>query len=353
MCFFVLKMSNFVPTNYDLRTSLLFCYQLKKTAAESHRMLVEAYGEHALGETQCKEWFRKFRSGNFDVRNEERGRPPKKFEDAELQALLDEDDGQTQQQLAEQLGVTQQTISLRLKAMGKILKIGRWVPHELTERQQENRKTTCEMLLARYKRKSFLHRIITGDEKWVYFVNPKRKRSYVDRGGKAKSTAKRNHFGKKAMLCVFWDQRGVIWYDLLKPGETVNGERYRQQLADLKRALRQKRPEYQARQHKVIFLDDNAPPHRTRETKELVQSYGWEPLAHAAYSPDLAPSDYHLFASMGHALTEKRFDSHENAKKWLDDWFVEKDEQFFWRGIHKLPERWEKCVASDGNYFEE
>ena len=65
-------MSNFVPGNYDLRTALIFCYHLKKTAAESHRMLVEAYGEHALGKSQCFVWFKKFRSGNFDVRNEER-----------------------------------------------------------------------------------------------------------------------------------------------------------------------------------------------------------------------------------------------------------------------------------------
>ena len=48
-------MSNFMPGNYDLRTALIFCYHLKKTAAESHRMLVEAYGEHALGKSQCFE----------------------------------------------------------------------------------------------------------------------------------------------------------------------------------------------------------------------------------------------------------------------------------------------------------
>ena len=71
-------MSSFVPTNYNLRTALIFCYHLKKTAAESHRMLVEAYGEHAFGNTQCFEWFKKFKSGDFDVRNEERGKPPKK-----------------------------------------------------------------------------------------------------------------------------------------------------------------------------------------------------------------------------------------------------------------------------------
>ncbi|KYN14592.1 28S ribosomal protein S15, mitochondrial [Trachymyrmex cornetzi] len=53
-------MSNFVPGNYDLRTAMIFCYHLKKTAAESHRMLIEAYGEHALGK-QCFEWFKKFK----------------------------------------------------------------------------------------------------------------------------------------------------------------------------------------------------------------------------------------------------------------------------------------------------
>ena len=70
-------MSSVVPTNYDLRTALVLCYHLKETAAESYRMRVEAYGEHALGKTQCFEWFKKFKSGNFDVRNKDRGKPPK------------------------------------------------------------------------------------------------------------------------------------------------------------------------------------------------------------------------------------------------------------------------------------
>jgi len=105
-------MSNFVSGNYDLRTALIFCYHLKKTAAESHRMLVEAYGEHALAKSQCFEWFKKFKSDDFDVRNEEHGKPPKKFE--ELQALLDEDDAQTQQ--LDQLNVTREAVSIRLKS---------------------------------------------------------------------------------------------------------------------------------------------------------------------------------------------------------------------------------------------
>ena len=81
-------MSCFVPTNYDLRTALVFCYHLKKTAAELHRMLVEAYGEHSLGKTQCFEWFKKLKSGNFDMRNEDRGKPPKKFEDWDQKGVI-------------------------------------------------------------------------------------------------------------------------------------------------------------------------------------------------------------------------------------------------------------------------
>ncbi|GFW64465.1 mariner Mos1 transposase [Trichonephila clavipes] len=111
-------MSKYMPSDHDLQTALIFSYHLKKNAAESHQMLEEAYGGNALIRAQCYRGFEKFQNVYFDVRNEKRGRPVKKFEDAELLALLDEDDGQTQEHLAEQLNVDQSTVSRRLKAMG-------------------------------------------------------------------------------------------------------------------------------------------------------------------------------------------------------------------------------------------
>ena len=160
------------------------------------------------------------------MRNEDRGKPPKKFEDNELQSLLDEDDTQTQQEFSDQLNVSQKAVSIRLKAMEKIQKVGKWVPHELNERQQENRKITCKILLDRFKRKSLFHRIVTGDEKWIYLKNSKRRKSCMNPGGPSTSSARPNRFGKKTMLCVWWDQKGVICYELLKRGETVNTNRY-------------------------------------------------------------------------------------------------------------------------------
>jgi len=85
------------------------------------------------------------------------------YKDVELEALLNS--CQTQKELALTLGVTQQTISYRLKSLGMIQKRGNWVLYELKLRNVERRFFTCEMLLTRHKRKSFLHRIVTGDEK--------------------------------------------------------------------------------------------------------------------------------------------------------------------------------------------
>jgi len=104
-----------------------------------------------------------------------------------------------------------------------------------------------------------LHRIVTGDEKWIFFDNPKRKESWVSPGEAVPSTSRHNRFGRKTMLCVWWDHRGVVYYELLKPGETVNGERYQQQLINLNYALIEKRPDWARRHGRVILLHDNAP----------------------------------------------------------------------------------------------
>ena len=209
----------------------------------------------------------------------------------------------------------------------------------------------CPMLLARHKKKSFLHRIVTGDEKWIHY-NRKRKKSYVKPGQPAKSTAKPNIHGEKVMRCICWDQKGVLYYELLKPGETINGERYRTQVIHLKRAIAEKRSEYVTRHEAIIFHHDNARPHISIPVKNYLKNSGWEVLSHPPHSPDLAPSNYYLFRSKQNALNRIRFTSEQGIKNCLDSFLAAKPAQFFWDGIHKLPERWEKVIASDRQYFE-
>ena len=130
-------MSSFVPEKVFLRGVLLYYFNMKKAAAESHLFSVEVYGEHALAERMSQKWFARFKNGDFGLEDEERPGKPKKFEDEELEALLDEDCCQTEEELAKSLGVTQAAISKRSKAAGYIQKQGNWVPHKLKLRDIE------------------------------------------------------------------------------------------------------------------------------------------------------------------------------------------------------------------------
>ena len=82
---------------------------------------------------------------------------------------------------------------------------------------------------------------MTGDKKWVYFDNLERKKVYGKRGepllSTSKTTLKRSIHIAKAMLCVWCDQKGILFYELLKPGENITSDRYIQQLIAFNRAL--------------------------------------------------------------------------------------------------------------------
>jgi len=76
----------------------------------------------------------------------------------------------------------QQVISVRSHTMGKIQKKGKWVPHELYEDKKNRRRDTALILLSKFRKKDFLHKIIIGDEKWNLYDNPKHRKSWVDPG---------------------------------------------------------------------------------------------------------------------------------------------------------------------------
>ena len=90
-----------------------------------------------------------FKNGDFDIEDRHSGGREKVFEDAKLEALLEQDSCQNQEELARSLGVTQQAISKLLKAMGMIQKQGNWMPYELKPRDIERRLFACEQLLER------------------------------------------------------------------------------------------------------------------------------------------------------------------------------------------------------------
>ena len=66
-------MSVYESNSRHLREVLIFCFNMKKSVAEAHRMLSNTYGEAAInGERTCREWFQRFKNGDFDVEDRHR-----------------------------------------------------------------------------------------------------------------------------------------------------------------------------------------------------------------------------------------------------------------------------------------
>lgn len=220
-----------------------------------------------------------------------------------------------------------------------------WVPKELTEAQKRKRVEIATRLLCRHRRSPFFKFIVTCDEKWIAFVNDERHGEWRSPGQKPGQTPRKDFRAKKAMLCVWWDLRGTIFWELLEQGETVNSNFYCEQLEKTRRALRNRRIP-------VIFLQDNAPAHKSRQTQQKLQGLGWKILEHPPYSPDMSPSDFYLFRALEHWLRGKKFTTIEEMRESLTEFFDSKDREWYRRGITKLEDQWQKVIESNGEYFD-
>ncbi|KZC14268.1 Histone-lysine N-methyltransferase SETMAR, partial [Dufourea novaeangliae] len=101
----------------------------------------------------------------------------------------------------------------------------------------------------------------------------------------------------------------------------------------------------------VVFHQDNARPHVSLITRQKLLELGWDVLPHPPYSPDLAPSDFHLFRSLQNSLNGKNFNSLVEIKHHVEKFFAENPARFWKDGIFKLPERWKKVVEQNGTYI--
>src|SRR5206468_3482045 len=121
----------------------------------------------------------------------------------------------------------------------------------------------------------------------------------------------------KVMMTVFCYHRGVIFIDFLPKGETLNSHKYCDTLKKLVRAIRVKRLSIQ----KVILHHDNARPHTAHATAPATAAKGWTVLPHPAYSPDLAPSDFHIFGPLKGYLRGHKFENDDAVQTEARAWF--------------------------------
>ena len=92
------------------------------------------------------------------------------------------------------------------------------------------------------------------------------------------------------------DRKGVLLVDFMPDGTTINANRYCETLRKLGRSIQNRGRGMLS--GAVVLFHDNARPHTAASTRELLDQFGWEIFDHPTYSPDLVPSDFHLFTKL-------------------------------------------------------
>ncbi len=100
------------------------------------------------------------------------------------------------------------------------------------------------------------------------------------------------------------------------------------------------------------LLRDNVTPHVPQKTKQWIEKLGWDIMEHPSHSPDLAPSDFHLFMPLKHHLGEMQFETDGEVTNEVDTFYRKQSVQFFRNGIFKFVQWQDKCINCYGDYIE-
>ena len=173
-------------------------------------------------------------------------------------------------------------------------------------------------------------------------------RSQIDSqlSGQQRVKAVQNDQRHKHQQARFWDAQGILFIDYLEKERILH---------DITGALEGRNRQKTARneKEKVFFHQDNALRHKLIATMAKLYELHFELLPQPPYSPDLAPSDYWLFADLKRILRGKRLGSNKEVISETKAYFKAKDKSFYKKGIELLEKRWNQCINLEGDNVDE
>ena len=330
------------------------------TPTQIHADMVGTLGDNAPSFAIVKRWAAEFKRGRKSIEDDPRSGRPSTATTTEnidrVHKMVMDDRRLTVRFIAETVGISQDRVHHILNNELEMTKVSaRWVPRLLTPDQKRTRLGMSRENLEIFEADpdDFTERFMTMDECWVHHFEPETKKQSMQwkhASSPPPKKAKVVSSAGKVMASVFWDAKGVVLVDYLEKGQTINGEYYSNLLRQLREAVKKKRPGKLTKG--VLFHQDNAPVHKSVVAMATLHDCGFELIQHPPYSPDLAPSDFHLFPNMKKDLAGKRYHSDDDVISAVTDFFDDKDETFYKSGIQALQHRWQKCVDRNGDYVE-
>lgn len=334
---------------HAIRAIILYEYLLGSTTRQATDRINDRLGESTVSHTTVGRWFQRFAAGNISLMDDDRSGRPIEMEDGELLDYLRNHSNASTREMGQALGRSNSTIHDRLLALGYRRVLSRWIPHQLSASNRAARVSICQSLLLRLEQENFLANLVTGDESWVLYKNVTRTAHWLPYGEEPPVQPRPETHGRKVLLCCWWDAQGMLYWELLEEGQTVTAQVYIRQLLQLAAVIQEKRPG----RMEVCLLHDNARPHIASATHRQLVDLGWNTIPHPPYSPDLAPSDFHLFHSFKEHLRGHNFRDFDHLESELARFFEGQSADFWERGILALPERWRRVINLDGEYIVE
>jgi histone-lysine N-methyltransferase SETMAR len=332
-----------ILTREQIRLLLHFQWLQDISAGDARRAINNAYGSKTVGSSTVYEWYERFRNEGMQLKDKEHTGRPREIDREAVIRAIQASPTMTTRMLADDFECDQRSIVNILHEAGFKWRKTRLVPYELTEAQKQKRVDVCTELRERQNQIPFVQDVITMDETWLPFNNPDVHNVWLRPNERAPATPRPDFRQRKIMLSVFWNSTGVIYWELVD--RTVNSEVYCAQLDRVSEALFDS-----GHEGPVILLHDNASSHTAKVTKKKLDDFAWEVLPHPPYSPDMAPSDFHLFTSFKGWLKGKRYADMDEVRAGVQEFFDSKPAEFYARGFTKLPDIWEEIIAFDGDY---
>jgi len=178
---------------------------------------------------------------------------------------------------------------------------------------------------------------VTVDETWLYHYDRRQSNNQWS-GGIAAHPAPKNSECKNPLEKFSPQFSGIKMASssliYLPKGQTINAEYYSSLLVQLKDILKEKCCGKVIKG--VLFLHDNAPANRALTTQKKLAYLGFQCLEHPPYSPDLAPSDYHLFPGLKIRLKGRHFSSDGDVIAAAETWLDGQLSEFFFEWLAKV-----------------
>ena len=196
-------------------------------AEETTRNINNAFGPVTANECTEQWWFKKFCKGDKSLEGDKKSGQLWEVDNNQLTAIIEADHLTTTQDTAQELNVDQSTVIWDLMQTGKVKKLKKRVPQELTTNQKKIITFKCCLLLF-YATMNHFSTWLWGVMKSGFLYNQQQTGQWLDREAAPKHFPKPNLHQKRVMVTVWWSAGGLIHYSFLNHSGTITSEKYAQ-----------------------------------------------------------------------------------------------------------------------------